>query len=301
MAVSPRLILNADDFGLSRGISDGILVAHREGLLTSTSLLVNQPATDYAVSKLATAPRLGCGIHLNLCQGAPVLAARMVPTLVTSSGEFHSPPEMSRRLLRWQVSGEEIEAEFRAQIARMRTYGLRPTHADSHHRLHMYPAAVGPFRRAVFQEGILRARSPRKRYWPTNGRLGGPHTGTFFRRVAAKAYLEFLHSFVFYDLLLPDAGVTFDPQHGRKLDRLSEEWRSALEHMPAGTYEMWCHPGFWDKEFSPTDKLAQRREREIGILTDAKLREVVNRRQIELITFDQVGGSNPCTLPTQTQ
>jgi len=284
-----RLIVNADDFGLSRGITDGILLAHREGILTSTSLMVNQPATTYAVSQLPTVPKLGCGIHLNLCEGSPVLPAQRVPSLVGSEGMFHSPSEMARRLATWQISGREIEAEFRAQIQRMKSYGINPTHADSHHRMHTYPAAVGPFHRAIRKEGIVRARSPRKRYWPANAGLGAPYAGPLYRRIAVKFYLEFLQLAVFDDIALPDAGVSLHPEYNRKLDMLDVAWQGTLEHMPAGTYEMWCHPGFLENGFSRTDRLALQREREIGVLTDPALREIVRRRDIKLIRFDQVG------------
>src|SRR5262245_49085000 len=125
-----RLIINADDYGLSRGITEGILLTHRKGLLTSASLMVNQPATEYAVRKAPEAPQLGIGIHLNLTEGKPVLPKERVPTLVNPAGEFPGPAEMGRRLLRWRASTAEIEAEFRAQIRLMKSLGLVPTHAD---------------------------------------------------------------------------------------------------------------------------------------------------------------------------
>ncbi|HTV59529.1 MAG TPA: ChbG/HpnK family deacetylase [Verrucomicrobiae bacterium] len=285
---SKRLIINADDFGLSRGITDGILLAHNEGLLTSTSLMVNQSATDYAVSRLTSAPRLGCGIHLNLCQGRSVLPAKSVPSLVTPDGIFLSPSEMSRRLSTWRVSSDEVEAELRAQIQRMKSYGLTPTHADSHHRMHTWPAAVGPFHRAIRKEGIVRARSPRKRYWPETAGLAGPYAGPLLRRVAVKAYLEFLHLITFRDVALPDAGVSLHPKFDRNTESLASAWKSTLEYLPSGTYEMWCHPGFWDPGFSETDKLAPQRECEIRVLTDPTLREIVSRKGIELIGFEQI-------------
>lgn len=284
-----RLIVNADDFGLSRGITDGILLAHKQGIITSTSLMVNQPATAYAVSQLPTVPNLGCGIHFNLCQGAPVLPAHMVPSLVGTDGMFHSPVEMARRLATWQVSGREVEEEFRAQIRRMKSYDLAPTYADSHYRMHIYPAAVGPFHRSIRREGIDRARSPRKRYWPADAGLGAPYAGSLYRRIAVKAYLEFLQRAVFRDIALPDAGVSLHPKYGRKLDMLDVAWQGTLEHMPAGTYELWCHPGFFENGFSRTDKLALHREREVDVLTDPVLREIVRRQGIELIRFDQIG------------
>lgn len=283
-----RLIINADDYGLSRGITDGILLTHRKGLLTSASLMVNQPATEYAIQRAPDASGLGIGIHLNLTEGKPVLPKDRVRTLVNAAGEFVGPSEMGRRLLRWQASPAEIEAEFRAQIQLMKSLGLEPTHADSHHRIHMYPAAARAFYKAVTSEGIRRARAPRKRYWPSSGRLGGPHIGPLYRRLAAKSYLEFLQSFVFRGLRLPDAGVTFHPRYGNNLRRLPEAWRSTLEFMPAGAYELWCHPGFLQPGFSESDALSERRELEIAILTDPRLRDIAQRRDVVLINFSQL-------------
>jgi chitin disaccharide deacetylase len=283
-----RLIINADDFGLSYGITDGIVLTHRKGLLTSTSLMVNQPATEYAVRRAPEVPNLGIGIHLNLTEGRPVLPKEEVPTLVNAAGEFVGPSEMGRRLLRWEASPPEIEAEFRAQIQKMKSLRLQPTHADSHHRIHMYPAAARAFYRAVTSEGIRRARAPRKRYWPSNGRLGGPHSGPLYRRIAAKSYLEFLQSIVFRGLDLPDAGVTFHPKYGNNPDQLSDAWQSTFEFMPDGAYELWCHPGFLQPGFSETDSLSDRREQEIAILLDPKLRDIAVRRKLRLISFSQL-------------
>ena len=283
-----RLIINADDFGLSRGITDGILLTHEKGILTSTSLMVNQPATEYAISRAEHAAELGVGIHLNLTQGTPVLPKEQIPTLVNPAGEFYSCATLAKKLLRLQVSTQEIEAEFRAQIRLMKSYGLMPTHADSHHRIHMYPSAARAFHNAIVSEGIRRARAPRKQYWPANGRWGGPHIGPLYRRLAAKSYLEFLQSVIFRDLQLPDAGVTFHPWYSGNLSALPTAWESTLQHLPTGSYEMWCHPGFLENGFSGTDSIAEQREVEIGILTNKNLRELARRREIQLISFRQL-------------
>jgi chitin disaccharide deacetylase len=283
-----RLIINADDYGLSQGITDGILLTHQKGILTSTSLMVNQAATGYAVSRTKDAPALGIGIHLNLTEGKPVLSKEEVPTLVNDQGEFYSCGTLAKKLLRLQISAREIEAEFRAQIRLMKSFGLTPTHADSHHRIHMYPLAARAFHNAIVSEGIRRARAPRKRYWPANGRWGGPHIGPLYRRLATKSYLEFLQSVIFRDLQLPDAGVTFHPLYSGNLSALPSAWQNTLEHLPGGSYEMWCHPGFFESGFSRTDSMAEQRELEIGILTDRNLRELARRRKIQLISFRQL-------------
>src|SRR6266481_5597169 len=107
-----RLIVNADDLGLSRGITDGILFSHQQGIVTSASYMVNQPASEYAAERLREFPTLDVGIHLNLCQGKPVLPPSAVPTLVDSDGCFLPPPRMARRLTLWRASPKEIHIEF---------------------------------------------------------------------------------------------------------------------------------------------------------------------------------------------
>ena len=203
------LIVNADDFGMSHGITDGILRAHREGFLTSASLMTNMPAAEYAVACLAQAPALGVGVHLNICSGRPMLPPNEIPTLVDAKGTFHPADAMIRKLWRWQVSGREIEAEFRAQLRWAKDRGIIPTHADSHHHMNLYPAAAIPFARALAAEDIRCARSPRCSVWPKNRSLGGPHEGNVARRLLVQTYRGTLCSTVFRKLAMPDSRVSF--------------------------------------------------------------------------------------------
>jgi predicted glycoside hydrolase/deacetylase ChbG (UPF0249 family) len=282
--VSKRLIVNADDLGLSHGITDAILQCHAKGIVTSASFMVNQPATQYAADRLREYSNLDVGIHLNLCQGRPVLPPHRVPSLVDSDGSFLQPGEMGRRLIRWQVSSKEIEAEFIAQIERMMSLGLRPSHADSHHRFHIYPAAAAPFRNALKSVRIERVRSAKKSTWP-NPQFGGAHAGVLFRRVAVDVYNRFLQSAVFGELKSPDAGIALHPKFRGKLSRLPEAWMFALANMPSGTYEIWCHPGFAEPGFSEHDPLREQRCVEAAMLIDPLLSRIISKAGIQLITF----------------
>ena len=283
-----RLIVNADDLGLSRGITDGIFFAHQQGIVTSASYMVNQPASEYAAEQLRSCPSLDVGIHLNLCQGRPVLPPSAVPTLVGSDGCFLPPSRMARRLTLWRASPKEILNEFCAQIDRMTAAGLTPSHADSHHRFHFYPAAAVAFEKAVRSRGICRARAARKVFWPANGSASEAHSGSYFRRRSVHAYNEFLQKVLFRNLKLPDAGVAFHPAFRGKLQDLPEAWNFTLRNMPAGTYEIWCHPGFPEARFSETDRLSKQRLLEIQILTDPALGTNVRDAGIELTAFAQL-------------
>jgi len=279
-----RLIVNADDLGLSHGITDAILQCYVKGIVTSASLMVNQAASEYAVDRLRKHPGLDVGIHLNLCQGRPVLPPHRVPSLTGSNGYFLPPREMGRRLVRWDVSPREIEAEFCAQIDRMVSHGLRPSHADSHHRFHIYPAAAVAFRKALRSHGIERARSARKSTWPRT-RFASAHAGGLLRRVTVDTYNRLLQCAVFRKLKTPDAGVALHPRFRGRLHAIPEAWMFALANMPMGTYEIWCHPGFAEPGFSDHDPLCEQRCVEAAMLVDPLLFDTISEAGIQLITF----------------
>lgn len=294
-----RLIVNADDFGMSRGTSDGILLAHRYGFLTSTSLMVNMPASEYAISQAAHAPKLGIGIHLNLCCGKPISRASEVPSLVGADGNFHAPSTLIRRLWRWQVSLREVESEFRAQIRWMTARGLHPTHADSHHHMHIYPAAALPFLRALHAERIRCARASRCARFPKDNSVGGPHEGSLARRLLVQSYRSALQSTLFCTLISPDCRISFLSRDRRNLTRLGLRWKSTFANLPPGTFELACHPGFFEKGFSESDPIHLQREEELHWLTDRDFRKVLDRAGVQLITYNQLIGERTEARVTQ--
>ena len=283
------VIVNADDFGMSTSITDAILVAHRYGFLTSTSLMANMPAADYAVRQAARTPNLGIGIHLNICEGKPILPASDVRSLVDPNGNFHRPPVMIRKLWRWQVAADELVAEFRAQIRWMKIRGLDPTHADSHHHMHIYPAAVRPFLRTMKAEGIRCARTSRFSSWPkshsSRPRIGNPYGGFVVRRIAAQVYRIVLQATLLNGLTSPDSRISFLERDRSDPDVLSGRWSATFEKLPPGTYELSCHPGLFDPAFSCTDRIHAEREAELHCLTDHTLRRVLEKNGIRLISY----------------
>jgi chitin disaccharide deacetylase len=294
-----RLIVNADDFGMSHGTTDGILLAHRYGYLTSASLMVNMPASEYAVSHAAHAPKLGIGIHLNICCGKPISSPSEIPSLVGADGNFYAPSALIRRLWRWQVSVREVETEFRAQIRWMAARGLHPTHADSHHHMHIYPAAAIPFLRALHAEGIRCARASRCTLFPRGNSVGGPHEGSLARRLLVQSYRSALQSTLFLSLVSPDSRISFLSHDRRDLVRLGLCWKTAFANMPSGTFELACHPGFFETGFSESDPIRLQREEELQWLTDREFRKVLDRSGVHLITYDQLSGERTEVRATQ--
>ena len=163
MAATPdrtRLIINADDFGFSEGVTRGIVEAHAAGSVTSASIMANGIDWDNAV-RLARATRtLGFGVHLNLVQGRPLLR---VPSLTDpATNEFYSLGVLALRAVAGRIDRGELEAETRAQIERVRGAGIAVTHLDSHRHAHALPAIFPVVARVVRDAGIRVIRIPRE-------------------------------------------------------------------------------------------------------------------------------------------
>jgi len=128
-----KLIVNADDFGLSRGVNFAIVDAMQYGIVRSTTLMASGFAFDHAVELGKSNPELGIGIHLILTWGYPLLPGHK--TLVDEQGQFHKLAYIEENA--GNLDPDEIEKEFSAQIERVLESGIDPTHLDSHHHIHM--------------------------------------------------------------------------------------------------------------------------------------------------------------------
>jgi predicted glycoside hydrolase/deacetylase ChbG (UPF0249 family) len=143
-ASGPRLlIVNADDFGLTEGVCRAIVRAHREGIVTSTSVLAVAPAFASGASMLDDVPALGVGVHLAAVgEDPPLLSAREIPTLVDRQGQFlYSWRQFLPRLALRRIDPDDIEREFSAQgeAVRASVGADRITHLDTHQHLHLWP------------------------------------------------------------------------------------------------------------------------------------------------------------------
>jgi len=252
-----RLILNADDFGLTAGVNRAILELHRAGVLTSTSLMSRAAATDEAIEMARATPSLGVGCHVVLVDGEPVLSpTRDVPNLADpNSGRFR--PSLSG-LLRWlygfdrssvsthKVVDREIEAETTAQINLLHANGLRLTHIDTHKHAHMFPAVLRPVLRAARAAGIRVVRNPFEPAWSRRATHGAP----WIRR--AEVRLLRLLEPTFRRIVAEEGLATTDGAIGVLAKGIldSKVVSSLLQSLPAGTWELVTHPGYNDSDLA---------------------------------------------------
>lgn len=138
--VARRLIVNADDFGRSASINEAVRRAHQDGILTSASLMVNEPGADEAVRLARELPRLGVGLHLTLILGHSALPPAEIPGLVNAHGEFgRSPVRLGFRYFFQPALRDQLYCEIAAQVRKFQATGLRLSHLDGHCHLHMQP------------------------------------------------------------------------------------------------------------------------------------------------------------------
>lgn len=166
-----RLIVNADDFGRSSSINQAVLRAHREGILTTASLMVNEPACAEAVALARENPRLGVGLHLTLLCGRSALPPARIPGLVNERGEFSDHPvAVGLRYFFQRRLRDQLRDEMAAQFERFHATGLPLDHVNGHLHLHLHPAVFPILMEHAAAWGIRRVRLTCDRFW-LNARL----------------------------------------------------------------------------------------------------------------------------------
>ncbi|HEX4320641.1 MAG TPA: ChbG/HpnK family deacetylase [Acidobacteriaceae bacterium] len=289
-----RLIVNADDFGLTAGVNRAVVELNRHKTLTSATLMARASATEEAVSLALTNQTLGVGCHVVLVDGESVLrprndlvwlvdpvrtVGRFEPTL----GKFIKllyplrplPFSLGRKHL-----DEEIEAEATAQIAALQNWGLRLTHIDTHKHTHMFPRVLRPVLLAARSAGIRNVRNPFEPSWSRDATPRAP----WLRR----AQVRLLHTMekTFRRIVAEEGFTTTDGSIGvlatGTLDQ--KTLASLLQAMPDGTWELVTHPGYNDSSLAQAGtRLLASRETELAALTNVQFPS-----DIELIRFSDL-------------
>ncbi len=284
MTASPkatRLIVHADDFGLSEAVNHGIIAAHKNGILTSASVMATAEAFEHAVRLAEANPSLDVGVHLTLTEQQPLTGAASVPSLVDEAGHFAPHARhFASKYLRGQISLAEVRAELDAQIRRARDHGLRVTHLDGHQHVHVLPKIAGVVNELAKVHGIRAVRYPSERiraYMWKN--LRGA------RRLGEQLALNFTCALSPLRLLRRTddfAGFYF----GGGLNEAN--LLTVLHGLPAGkTTELMCHPGVDDPR-SPYGSWDYSWAAELEALVSQRIRSVLDARGVQLISWRDV-------------
>ena len=280
-----RLIINADDFGISRGVNIGIIEAAVAEVVTSASMIVNLPGFADALDRAQSCPTLSLGLHLNFTVGRPLTGA---PSLTRrSTGEFYALPVLVARASLGLLDASDIARECLAQIDRMIEAGFPPTHLDSHRHVHAHPAISAAVIRAAASKGIFQVRVPceplavNARDWRATLKKVGL---LICARLSGRApAADRTNHFV---------GVSL--QGGRSF---ATRLFALIRQLPTGTTELMTHPGYADASLAEQDSYTLERETELRVLCSHEFRELLVRCGVTLTSF----GDRPSIVPQEGQ
>lgn len=291
-----RLIVNADDFGLTAGVNRAIVEAHIRGIVTSSTLMANGRAFDDAVGRAATVPRLSVGCHVVLIDGEPVLDAQRLPSIArayTGGARFRDGlKSFAARALIGRLNPEEIEVEATAQIRKIQSAGITVSHVDTHKHTHLFPAVLRPLLRAARTCGVRAVRNPFGPRKPLRSSelLTRPGLWTRYAEVRVLRGLagKFRETAKRAELLTPDG--TFGVVVTGALDE--NLFRGIAAIIPQGTWEFVCHPGYNDDDLkSAKTRLHHSREVEFRVLTLPEARQLLLNQGIDLISYHELAAS----------
>ncbi len=283
-----RLIVNADDFGLTAGVNRAIIEGSRAGIVTSATIMANASAYEEAATLAKATANLHSGCHVVLIDGQPITSD--AGSLINGSNRFRSSlKEFARAAVSNKLSSPEIQKETEAQIHRIQSAGITVTHVDSHKHTHMFPQVLRPLLRAAKALGVYAVRNPFEplRAWPLAGTLGAP--GMWLRCAGVMSFQLFAPEF--HKAVREEAMYTTDGTVGiAATGMLNQKTLSAiLTALPEGTWELVCHPGYFDDDLRAAGtRLLKSREIELEALTSAETKSLLKRQNIQLMSYAEL-------------
>lgn len=282
------LIINADGYGFTPGVNDGIIKTFEAGIVTSTSCTPNFGHLYQAAEVQAQYPNISFGIHFNLNVGPPCAPVAKVRSLIGEDARFHGPA-LGKKLLQGTIKVEEIEIELSAQAAMLADQGIKISHWDGHQNKHLWPVYFEAACRVAKRFAIPGIRSHRRQLYSSNGPIPiSDLIGYYFRnpqRIVThlggrlRTSQAALKGFAAADRLITPGYA--DSSHKSQ----SDFWNTLAESLASGHSEVYCHPGFPDDLLRNNSKYVDERAEEVRVLTAPALLAHFRDRGISLINF----------------
>ncbi len=269
-----RLIVNADDFGGSHSINQAVIRAHREGILTSASLMVNEPGFDDSVTLARENPSLGVGLHLTLLHGHSALSHKEIPDLVDSQGRFSfNPVTAGFRYFANRRLEAQLLAEIEAQFQKFRQTGLPLDHVNGHLHLHLHPTVFKILAKNVSRWRITHLRLTHDPFW-LNARLVPGYW--FYRASHAMIHRVLSHRArrVLRRLEIKHTSAVFGLLQNARVDE--NYILRLLPKLPPGDSELYSHPSL--------DQF----KHELDALISPRVKALLERLGIRLIRYQDL-------------
>ncbi|MDI3478516.1 MAG: hypothetical protein PWQ59_2041 [Thermoanaerobacterium sp.] len=242
------LIVNADDFGLTKGVNKGVVECYKSGILRSTSIMCNMPYANEALQVKELCPDLGFGIHITLDAGKPLSSPEKVNTLVDERGYFKRgfPHSLD------DADVDQIRIEIEEQIKKAFSLGVTITHMDSHHHAQSHSKVIDAFIEMAHKYNLPVRSTP------------------LDKEKIIKAGLKTVDNFIY---TFYDDGVK------------KENLLSILGSLEEGTTEIMSHPAYVDDELVNISSYHAKREVERKILTDKDVLQFIRDNNILLTNY----------------
>lgn len=280
-----RLIVNADDFGQDVAVNAGILAAHREGIVTSATIMAVGTALVDAAARLREAPGLGIGCHIVLVDGLPAAPPGDVRSLLDAAGRL--PCDLPRFF--WNLSARakdaELKLEIRAQIDRLRAHGVAPGHCDSHKHTHAHPRVAAALFEIAAAQGIPAVRQPFEHGEPAARPGRTRRIRSLLAATMRRFEAPFRRSLAAHRLTAPAHFRGFTLSGTLDADALLR----VLASLAPGLTEFMCHPAAGAVRLGRGPEAHARRARELAALTDLRVRDHLSKERITLTTFAELG------------
>jgi chitin disaccharide deacetylase len=287
-----RLIVNADDFGLTHGVNRAIVECHERGIVSSATIMTTGACFDEAVALAAQMPRLSVGCHIVLVDGKPLLPPNEVRSLLAPGTNrfYHSIVEALQAVALGRFRAEEVEAEARAQFACLQRSNVDASHFDAHKHTHMFPSILKPLLRAASAHGISAVRNPFEAPGVVTFREAQGSSTLLIRKAETALLRTFLRSRWLSAVNAAGFATTDGSLGVATTGTLNDaRLRAMLKQMPQGTWELVCHPGYNDRDLAAVrTKLRESREVEMTALLGITPDELREEYGAELVPFPAI-------------
>lgn len=288
-----RLIVNADDFGLTSGVNRGVVEAHHNGIVTSSTLMANFPAFAEAAGIARVTPTLSVGCHVVLVDGPPVSSPEKVTSLLSRNGAAgllrQNLGSFALAGMQGKLHEKDVLTEIAAQIEKLRTAGVAISHVDTHKHTHIIPTIFKPLLAVARDFGVRAVRNP---FGPVKSMayahlVRRPKLWTRYTQVGILRRFErqFREEVRRYGMFTPDGsfGVVVTGALTQEL------FDAVIGCIPEGTWEFVCHPGYTDADLEKIKtRLRSSRDRELQILTSQASRNALERHGVKLISYKSI-------------
>ncbi|CAN5126270.1 chitin disaccharide deacetylase [soil metagenome] len=273
------LIINADDFGMSREVNEGTKKGIEQGIITSVSVMANMPYFDDAITFLKKHPKVSVGLHFNITEGKPLILPKNAGNLIREDDYFFHWPQLLSKVGFKNIDFKEIDEELKMQFRKLQATGIPITHIDSHHHIHLYPSLFALVSKFADQHGISSLRGHYFNFWNLN-------LGVWKKPIPTQTIVNMF-------LILINI-KRYNYNHLYKINRFydinwakdisTEDFLKILNKLPDGTTEFICHLATLSK--TGNKKFLIPRNNALKLLTQPLIKKHLTKNGIKLVPHE---------------